>query len=65
MYLFACKYNLSCIIITDMLGSRAPKGFLTQKKVCLSLQGEVRCSDQHTIIKKGVVYFEKYGSFVI
>lgn len=48
-----------------MLGSCARKGFLTLKKVYLSLQGEVGCSDQHTIIGKGVVFFEKYSSFVI
>lgn len=48
-----------------MLGSCAHKGFLTLKKVYLSLQGEVEFSDQHTVIGKGVIFFEKYSYFVI
>lgn len=55
-YVFACKYNLSFSIITDMLGHHVHKGFLTLKKVCLLLQDEVRCNDQHTIIRRRAVF---------
>lgn len=65
VYVFPCKYDLSCIVITDVLGSPIREGFLTPNKVCLFLQDEVRCNDQHPVIGRKAAFFENYSSFVI